>query len=155
MSQLWNTFNTMQILLVMPLFSGLYLTSNVVFVQEIVDQIVNFKILDKEALQDSFLASMFSEADEEQEANENDSAVAEYFKGSSSLMQVFQIIVGVLVIGLLIILLVFCDRKVLPKCCPCFRKLIDFVKSRIMFNSLLRALLQTFLLTCISMWYAF
>ena len=37
MSQLWNTFNTMQILLVMPLFSGLYMPSNVLFVQEIVD----------------------------------------------------------------------------------------------------------------------
>ena len=37
MSQLWNTFNTMQILLVMPLFAGLYMPSNVLFVQEIVD----------------------------------------------------------------------------------------------------------------------
>ena len=70
-------------------------------------------------------------------------------------MQVFQIVAGVLILSLLIILLVFCDRKVLPRCCPCFKKLIDFIKSKIMFNSLLRAILQTFLLTCISMWSAF
>ena len=32
MSQLWTTFNTLQILLVMPLFSGLVMPSNVVFI---------------------------------------------------------------------------------------------------------------------------
>ena len=37
MSQLWNTFNTLQILLVMPQFSGLFMPTNVLFVQEIVD----------------------------------------------------------------------------------------------------------------------
>ena len=79
MSQLWNTFNTMQILLVMPLFSGLYMPSNVLFVQEIVDQIVNFSIFDKEALQNSFLAPIFDEPVEEKEANKNDSAVSDYF----------------------------------------------------------------------------
>ena len=37
MSQLWNTFNTMQILLILPLFASLYMPSNVLFVQEIID----------------------------------------------------------------------------------------------------------------------
>ena len=70
-------------------------------------------------------------------------------------MQVFQIVVAVLILGLLSLLIVFCNRKILPRCCPCFNKVITLIKGKIMFNSLLRALLQTFLLTCILMWNAF
>ena len=101
---------------------------------------------------------MFREPEDEEEADkeeEDDSAVSDHFKWASMLMQVFQIVVGVLILSLLIIILVFCDRKVLPRCCPCFKKIVDLIKSKIMFNSLLRAILQTFLLTCISMWSAF
>ena len=48
--------------------------------------------------------------------------------------------------------MVFCSRKVLPKCCPSFQKLIIAIKAKLMFNSVLRALLQTFFMTSISMW---
>ena len=70
-------------------------------------------------------------------------------------MQVFQIVVAVIIIGLLATILVICSRKILPRCCPCFKKVIMLIKGKLMFNSLLRALLQTFLLTSISMWSAF
>ena len=37
MSQLWNTFNTLQILLVVPLFYNLYMPANVLFIQDVID----------------------------------------------------------------------------------------------------------------------
>ena len=151
MSQLWNTFNTLQILLVMQLFAGLVMPSNVLVVQEVIDQVVNFSALDSETIRKSFLAQLFEEPTETQ-SEESSSSVTNYFKEASLLMQIFQILVSVIVLGLLILLLVFCARKVLPKCCSCFQKIVMMIKAKLMFNSVLRALLQTFLLTSLSMW---
>lgn len=46
-------------------------------------------------------------------------------------------------------------NKCMPKCCPCFQKLVNFIKAKLMFNSILRALMQTFFLNCVMMWTSF
>ena len=47
-----------------------------------------------------------------------------------------------------------CKVKVLPRCCSCFQKLVNLVMAKLMFNSLLRALMQTYLQTCLSSWFS-
>lgn len=56
-------------------------------------------------------------------------------------MQVFQILVAILILAALSALLVFCKRKVMPKCCPCFQKIVTMIKNKLMFNSFFRAVL--------------
>ena len=51
---------------------------------------------------------------------------------------------------IIIALLVLCIKKVLPRCCSCFQSLVNKILSKLMFNSVLRSLMQTYLLTCIS-----
>ena len=55
-------------------------------------------------------------------------------------------------IGFLIGLILLCRKFVLPKCCPVVQKLVNLIKNKLMFNSILRAIMQTFLATSISMW---
>lgn len=57
-----------------------------------------------------------------------------------------------LVIIVLIILLLICKCLVLPRCCNCFKKGCSFIMGKLMFNSLIRAAMQTFLMTSYSMW---
>ena len=57
-----------------------------------------------------------------------------------------------LVIISLIILLLICKCLVLPRCCNCFKKGVSYVMGKLMFNSLIRASMQTFLMTSYSMW---
>ena len=51
---------------------------------------------------------------------------------------------------IIIALLVLCIKKILPRCCSCFQSLVNKILSKLMFNSVLRSLMQTYLLTCIS-----
>lgn len=61
------------------------------------------------------------------------------------------------IIGLLLLVLLFCccRKKVIPKCCGCFQKLYFAIESRIFFNSILRACLQTFFAMSISVCYSY
>ena len=65
-----------------------------------------------------------------------------------------QLLLGIIAVGCVIALLYLCKVKVLPRCCSCFQKLVNLVMAKLMFNSLLRALLQTFLQTCLSSWFS-
>ena len=66
MSQLWNIFNTMQILLALPLLAVI-LPSNIVFIQSIIDQVVNLKIIDDEAMQTFIIAPIFGVKDDSED----------------------------------------------------------------------------------------
>ena len=58
------------------------------------------------------------------------------------------------IIGILIGLIIICKKTVLPRCCPCGKKVVNLIAGKLMFNSILRALMQTYLLNCIAMWYS-
>ena len=92
--------------------------------------------------------------DEEEDQKEDKSNLNDYFKGQNLLAGILFTIIVVLVITSLIGLLYLCKVKVLPRCCPCFKKLVNIVLGKLMFNSLLRACMQTFLMTCIGLWYS-
>ena len=51
----------------------------------------------------------------------------------------------------MIALLIVCKRVCLPKCCPQCQKLATVIEGKLLFNSPLRACLQTFLVTIITL----
>ena len=59
MSQLWNIFNTLQIILLLPRLAVL-MPANVELVSKVVQQIVNFSPVDKVWVQEQIIAPVFS-----------------------------------------------------------------------------------------------
>ena len=58
MSQLWNIFNTLQIILALPLLT-VVMPANVVMVQEVIDQIVNFSVLEESTVKEKVIEPVF------------------------------------------------------------------------------------------------
>ena len=72
------------------------------------------------------------------------------------LVKAFTFVATAIVAALLIALVVLSAKYIVPKCCcSFFGKLIGFIKTKLMFNSVLRAFLQMYLLTCISIAVSF
>ena len=79
MSQLWSIFNTLQIILALPLLNVL-MPANVVFVQNIVYEIINFQIIDKKTLQKKFIEPIFGVPVTDNCLDYNNNSVTSRFK---------------------------------------------------------------------------
>lgn len=101
MSQLWNIFNTLQIILALPLLS-VVMPANVVFVKKVIDGIVNFQIVDKETLRVKVIEPIFGPAAEVEGTKDE----MESPKKTSLLVQMLQLILSAMIGLLLIFLLV-------------------------------------------------
>lgn len=121
--------------------------ANVIAVQNIVFTVINFQVVDKSTLSSIIIEPLFGGDSEKSQSSDS-------FKDQSLLLQILQLLLGMAVAGLLIALLVLCKVKLLPHCCMCFQKLVNFAMAKLMFNSLLRALMQTYLQTCLSTWFS-
>lgn len=135
MSQLWNIFNTLQIIMALPMLAVI-MPVNIVLVMEALNEIVNFSIVDKATINDKIIDPIFG-VDEERE------------EGVSVI--VIQILVLVAFAAVLILLLLCCKCTIYPRCCGCFKKVVDIILAKLMFNSILRALMQTFFSTCLGL----
>lgn len=139
MGQLWNVFNTLQILLALPLLNVI-LPANILFMQSIIDQVVNFKPIDKETLQELFLDPIFGSSENED-------------KGSPDLLVSSLLLLALFVlVGIIITVIVLCRRQNKIKCCSPCTKLVATVQAKLMFNALLRAFIQSYLLQSIKTW---
>ena len=111
-------------------------------ISEMMTKIVNFSIVEKQTLYENTLGPIFgNEDDPEQDIG--------------LLGQVLAIIFIVIIIGSLIGIIILCKIKLLPRCCNCFKKFVNLVQGKLMFNSILRALMQTYLINSIAMWRSF
>ena len=70
----------------------------------------------------------------------------------SLFLKVFQLFAALTLLAILIGLILVCRKYVLPKCCSIIQKLVSIISNKLMFNSILRAIMQTFLATSIAMW---
>lgn len=68
-------------------------------------------------------------------------------------MKVLYTLCFLLLLGLLIALVLFCRNKVVPRCWSPIQKLVALLEAKIMFNSVIRACLQTFFATSIVLFY--
>ena len=60
MSQLWNTFNTLQILIALTQMS-IVIPSNIKLVNDILEQIINFQPIDVKVVQKHVVSFMYGE----------------------------------------------------------------------------------------------
>lgn len=144
MSQLWNIFNTLQIILLMPHLAVL-MPANVKLVEEVVNGIVNFSPIDKVWLQEKVIAPVYN-------FDLEDTEFGESLEDKSLLLNVFEILAAISVLIVLICMCACCKCCVIPRCCPCGSKLLNFIRDKLMFNSILRAFMQKFLSTSLAVW---
>ena len=99
-----------------------------------------------ETLSGIFIEPILGEPSKAEDSSESP-ALSKQFGDKSLLVQILLLLFFVTTIGLLISLLIFCKKYVYNKCCSFGQKLINFIKNKLMYNSVLRALMQTFLMT--------
>ena len=75
------------------------------------------------------------------------------FAGSTLIMNILIIIIAIIFFTLLIILLLLCRRLIMTKCCQCVKDLLRKLEGKLMFNSVLRACLESYYLVSISTLY--
>ena len=128
MSQLWNVFNTLQIIMALPLLTVI-MPANIIFVQKVVNDVVNFQVIDKQTLKETIYEPIFGSYEEEdnyddgtqngEDIDANISSITET-EDRSLILSTMQLLLGVIIVVTLIAILVLCKRKVLPRCCTCF-----------------------------------
>lgn len=138
MNQLWNIFNTLQIIMALPLLPVIVPT-NVLTIQEAIIGITNVQVVPKDEINSSVVEPVFGKDEKE--------------SGESSLMvQLFQSVAIVIIVLLLIALILYCRRKVLPKCPMALQNLVKTIEGKLMYNSILRSLMQMFLSNSLTTW---
>ena len=119
----------LQILTALNLFA-VKLPINVMKIRNTVVSIANAQFIPKKVLYNALIAPLLANKDEK----------------DSLLKDVLLVLVFLLILGLMIGLLICLKRKVVPKC-PACQKLVETIKAKLMFNSVIRTCLQTFFAT--------
>ena len=122
--------------------------------------------MSKDQLYDSLIANPFgfpnseqrkAEALEQQaeaeKKGENVTSLSKTFKGTTVLMNSLFIGLAFIVTICLIYLVILCRKVMQTRCCKTFVKVMNSIERKLMFNSLLRAALETYLSLTIQMWY--
>ena len=188
LSQLWNIFNTLQLLTALPLFA-INTPGNVIAMNTKFSEIANFKLVEKEQLYDWIVVPIFGtstsqeklveegvvaepieisaettdleqllepmtaeDAAEETEAVE-ESYLNTFFQGSNLLMNILLIAIVLIFFTCIITLVVMCRRFIQTRCCNCAKKGLRKIESKLMFNSVLRAVLEAYFTFAIATWY--
>ena len=66
------------------------------------------------------------------------------------LTKMFLTIAAFIAVVIIIFLVMTCRQLVLTKCCRPFQQLMELLERKLIFNSILRACLETYLLVCIA-----
>jgi len=75
------------------------------------------------------------------------------FKGSNLLMNVLLVLMLLILVTIVLALLVLCNAYVVPRCCSCMQAVCQYVKNRLMYNSVIRGLLEAYFLMSLSALY--
>ena len=169
MKKLWAMLNTLQLINALSLMN-VSVPANVITVQKESNSIINFQPIDKDLVygiifgeqEDGTADDIQSEAPQVgrllgDEAEGEDPQVEAPFGISNAMLENFEmdtdsILKGMLILGLclvvaavLIVVIYVCTKKCMHCCSPKIRKLCLMVKGMLMFNSLLRYFMMTFL----------
>jgi len=142
MSKVWSIFNTLQLITLLNLMA-LNLPSNVLAFHDHVNQIVNLNLELKEKVYGYIFGEQSSEVVEAQIKDQMLDKLN--FSKDNFFESTFLIAVVLIPLALLIGLLVLLSKK----CCKCLpekvKKAISSMKHKLMFNSVFRSLLQSYL----------
>jgi len=149
MSKTWAMFNTLQLITALPLLV-IKVPANVAAFQTEFQKVVNLQIIPKETLKKWLFAG--DEVTEKTQAGASTEAgwEAADIDTESLLPNVLLLVLSLIVAVLLIAVLVLMRKHLEAKCHPSVKKVYRSVKQKLMFNSVIRTLLQMYLLTAIS-----
>ena len=82
MSQLWNVFNTLQVILALPMLAVI-MPANIAFMQTLLKQIVYFSIVDNVQVQDNIVEPLFGKKESQDDPSED---IQETMKDEVSLL---------------------------------------------------------------------
>ena len=191
LSQLWNIFNTMQLLTALPLFA-INTPGNIIELNRRFAEVSNFKIVEKEQLYDWVVVpvfgtttskeklaedgvisgpkadeagdaeapevsaeskedaeALFSEEEEEAETSYLDSTMA----GTTLIMSILLILLVLILFGLLIVCLIAFRNCVNRRCCNICKTVVRKIEAKLLFNSVLRACLESYFLVALASMY--
>ena len=115
----------MQIMTALPQLR-VSMPANIQVINDLIIGIANAKVVPSSTLHDVFVKPVFADSEE---------------KDSSLLEQVIWMVLVVAGISLLIALVICCKVKIVPRCGKKCHKVVQFIKAKLMFNSLIRACL--------------
>lgn len=75
---------------------------------------------------------------------EDETSIDQIFKGSNLLMNSLLILLLLIFIFLFIGLIVVCNKYIMPRCCGCMKSLCSYIGNKLMFNSVIRGLLESY-----------
>ena len=156
--------------------------SNVVEVHQSFDDIVNFEIVTKEELYDWIIVPLFGfESSEELllaevesrqsstellsgeifidddlkigEAGEEEATIDTKFKGSTYMMNILLFIMLLVLITILLLILCICKKCLVPHCCKCGKDTCTYIMNKLMYNSVIRGLLEAYFMMSIAAVY--
>lgn len=165
LSLLWNIFNTFQLLIAFELLQVSF-PSNVTLISQKVDTAVNFQIIPDEFIRanvvDPFFNDVWSPAESERVGRDSGSsilsdnhnvALEERFGGSNFLVKVAASMILVFIAVILIVLVVACKKYLVPRMCNCLQKLVQIIEAKLLFNSVLRTILELYMITVVNALY--
>lgn len=79
----------------------------------------------------------------------------ELFKGTNFLMRIFAVIFALVILMIITALIVVCRLTIVTKFPKPIYNFVLKIERKLLFNSVIRALLEIYLMTCISMFYGF
>ena len=165
---LWNIFNTLQILMALNLMMVNF-PANITLIYDQFTDIINFQLVPKEDIYDGIVPPIFGtktadqkKADDLEKAQvladegveERSKGLSERFLGSDALMNLLMVLVAMTLLTLVILLVLCCKHVVVPACPSCFRSLLQKIERKLFWNSVCRAILETYLSTAIFFFYS-
>ena len=141
MSKVWSIFNTLQLIILMPLM-GLSLPGNVQSVYDEINKIVNLDFIPKDKIYEFFFGEPLPSSDIE---------IKDYVLMKAGLAKedlfknIFLLVISFALLVLLIGSVVLISKKCFHRLPDKAKKVFTSLKTKLMFNSLLRSLLQSYL----------
>ena len=166
LSMLWNIFNTLQLIVALELFR-IHMPANVEMMFTMIHNTVNFQIIPPDDLYDAVIPPIFdlpttqqeleaakaSQDNAERENGAEPSSLGTYFSGTSPLMNVLFMVIVFTGIFALIAIVILLRWLIVNRCCRCLVNIVNLIERKLMFNAVLRAVLESFLLCSINMMY--
>jgi len=146
MSRVWSIFNTLQLILLMPLM-GLSFPGNVQAFYEEMDKIVNNEFIPKDKIYEFF----FGEPLPSDDIDIKDYVLAKAgYQKDDLFKNIFLLVLSFALLVLLIVLVVFIGKKCFHRLPDKAKKVFLSLRNKLMFNSLFRYFLQIYLPLSIS-----
>jgi len=147
MNKMWSVFNTLQILTLLNLMAVSY-PGNVSMVFDQIERIVQLEFIPK----DKIFEFLFGEPDDEEAGADVKDLVLKKagFKKDNLMKSIFLFVVGLVLLAVLIGLVIWIGKKCFSKLPDNCKKVFLSLRHMLMYNSVLRMLLQSYLPLCVS-----